>query len=740
MDFSFNDCRLEPRKQVRIRLRADLIIVPQTFEGRRLYVIKDPVSLSYFRFRAREHFLLGLMDGKNTLEDIQKTFESNFRPDRLSLEEVEVFAHHLVSEDLAYHDSPQTGRHIFEQRQQRDRQQRYQAFINFLCYPIPICDPDRWLSRLFPFLSWMYTPAFFTISFSLIMFAFFLVGVHFKEFRNQFPSAQEFFSFQNAMYLGLAWGGVKVIHEVAHGLTCKAYGGEVHEMGVLLFFLCPSFYCDVTDTWAEPNKWKRMAVGFAGIYAEWIIAALAIACWWNTLGGTFLHQLSLDLVIICGISTLLFNLNPLLRFDGYHILADWLELPNLRTYSDNLLQNLIFQVCLGIENFAPRQISPPRQFWLVLYSAVSFLYRWLVTAGILTSLYFFLKSLQMDAIGALMAVGIACILISRSLYQACRKIYQYGRESKVKTGRMIVTTAVLTALLVLSFLPLPISPIVRTGLIQLEPEANEKVFVPYSATLERSYVHDGLHIEKGQLLAVYRSLDLENQHSDAVCQSDLCQIQMSLCQSQLNRVIDAREQARLLVWLSSATAERLRFAHKAELYGQNIKRLELRAPRSGVVLEPPSIDDIGRLWAKDQEQPFCTIADSRCLQALVPVSPADYYLLQEDLRLESAIRVTIRVPGADGHTWTARLDSLPQSEAKEVPAQLTTRCGGPLVVKPTSRSNLLVPQTQQYLLVVKFLETDSFIYAGGLAQVKIHCQPRSVAWWLWRGVNSTFRP
>jgi putative peptide zinc metalloprotease protein len=737
MDSPYAEYHLERRKQVRIRLRPDLIILPQRFEGRTSYVVKDPVSLRYYRFQAREHFLLSLMNGRNTLEDIHKNFENYFRPERLSLEDVEAFARHLLTAGLAYHDWPKTGRQILAQRQRGCRQQRLQALVNFLCIPLPLCDPDRWLARLLPLLVWIFTPGFVFLSASFILSGFLLVAHHFQDFHNQLPSAQEFFTYQNAAYLGLAWAGVKMLHELGHGLTCKAFGGEVHEMGVLLLFLCPCFYCDVSDTWAQPNKWKRMAVGCAGIYVEWIIAALATFLWWHTDNGAFLHQLSLNLILVCGISTLVFNLNPLLRFDGYHMLADWLEIPNLRDCSDSLLRNLLLRFCLGIETVSQRRIPPLRQFWLVIYGAASFLYRWLITVGILSFLYSFLRPFHMDAIGAVLAVGIGCILISRSLYRTGEIIYQNGRGLKVKMGRVIVSSGLVAALLIACFLPLPISRIHRTGLVQLEPEATERVFVAFSATLERLYVHDGQHVEKGELLAEFRSLALENDQSDAQCQHDIFQIQTRSLQAQLSRAMDPREQARLQVRLSSASAEQFRFAHKTALCSQVIKRLQIRAPRIGIVMGPPSIDDIGRLWAKDQEQPFCTIGDLRLLRALVPVSPADYHLLQEDLRADPDLRVTIRVPGTEGQTWSGRLAALPESEAKDVPIQLTTRCGGPLAVKPASRTDMLVPQTQQYLLVVKFLETDPNIYAGGLAQVKIHCRPRSTAWWLWRAFNST---
>src|ERR1700730_12634882 len=136
---------LERRKEVKIRLRSDLEIAPQKYEGRTYYVVKDPVSMRYYRFKEQEHFLIGLMDGSYSLDDAQKEYEKRFRPERLTLEDLEGFAQQLLTAGLAHNESPQAGKQLFDRRKKRLRSEWMQALTNILYIKIPVYDPDRLL-------------------------------------------------------------------------------------------------------------------------------------------------------------------------------------------------------------------------------------------------------------------------------------------------------------------------------------------------------------------------------------------------------------------------------------------------------------------------------------------------------------------------------------------------------------------------------------------------------------------
>jgi putative peptide zinc metalloprotease protein len=301
---------LERRKSLRIRLRADLEIDAHKYEGRTFYVVKDPVSLRYYRLKDNEHFLLQFLDGKHTLEDAQKAYEKEYRPERLRLEDLEGFAQQLLTAGLALSDSPKAGKQLFERRGKRRRREFLQTFTNILYIKIPIFDPERILKWMLGYVGWIFSMWFFLLSVAFMLAAVLLVATHFQTFRSKLPSYHEFFSFKTAVYLWAALGVVKVIHEFGHGLSCKRFGGEVHEMGALLLCLSPALYCNVSDAWILPNKWHRIIISAAGIYVELVIAAAATFVWWYTPTQPFVHNLSLSLMIVCSVSTVVFNANP----------------------------------------------------------------------------------------------------------------------------------------------------------------------------------------------------------------------------------------------------------------------------------------------------------------------------------------------------------------------------------------------------------------------------------------------
>src|SRR6516225_903927 len=155
---------LERRKQVKLRVRTDLDIAPQKYEGRTYYVVKDPVSLRYYRFKDQEHFLIKLMDGEHTLDQAQKEFEKRFRPDRLTLEDLEQFGQQLLTAGLAQNESPNAGKQLFDRRKKRRRTEILQTLTNILYIKIPVFDPEKLLRRMVPYFRFMFTYWFLALS------------------------------------------------------------------------------------------------------------------------------------------------------------------------------------------------------------------------------------------------------------------------------------------------------------------------------------------------------------------------------------------------------------------------------------------------------------------------------------------------------------------------------------------------------------------------------------------------
>lgn len=731
---------LERRKQVRIRVRTDLSTSSTRYEGRTFYVIKDPVSLRYYRFKEQENFLLGLMDGTHTLDDAQKKFEERFRPERLTLEDLETFAQQLLTSGLVHNESPMSGKQLYERRFKRLRREWMMAYTNILYLKVPLIDPDRILNKMLPWCRFVFTTWFFLLSCLFCMSALLLVATHFDAFREKLPSFREFMTLKNVAFMWVALGITKVIHEFGHGLSCKVFGGEVHEMGALFLCLSPCLYCNVSDAWTLPNKWHRMIIGGAGIYVELVIAAAATFVWWNSASHPIIHNLTLSLMVVCSVSTVIFNGNPLMRFDGYYVLSDWLEIPNLREKSTRYVKALLGEFCLGIE--APKEpyMALWRRILFVTYAFTSYIYRWVITFGILMMVNSFLKPHKLAILGYFMGFMAVLGLFGMPTYRFIDNYRKRGRLPDMKSERVTITVIVAgILLLVFFFVPLPVSRVRTLGVVQLQPEAEVRVYVPpYGGDLLQIEVDEAKWVEKGEILAKFYNRDLDSQLKDAEAQCEILKEQIKSLRDQAFKAVDPAQRGAIEAKLVQAEGDRNAAEAKIKPLRDQIDNLTLRAPSAGVVMGLPDVDEIGKFWDREQDRPFCKIGNPDKLRVLVPVPPLDYRLLKEDLQVDKNLAVTIRVQGRSSMTWQGRITMMQEAEAKTIPAHLAAQHGGPIPTTPSSTPGVYAPQSQQYLVGIDLLDPDQAICPGTMAQVKIHCRWRSCAWWLWRTISSIF--
>ena len=313
------------------------------------YVIKDPLALKYFRFKIEEYFLLQQFDGKQTLQDVKKAFERKYRPQTISIEDLTRFVAQLHEAGIIQIDSAEQAK-VLIRRRKKNRWRKVWSFLaNILFIKIPIIDPERLLTGMYPYFRWIFTPDFITVSVDVdARWPSPWSSASWKTFYAKLPDFQSFFNWWTIFSFWVCLAIVKIIHEFGHGLTAKHFGGEVHEMGILFLVLTPALYCDVTDSWLLPNKWKRIWISAAGIYVECFLASIATFVWWYSEPG-LLNSLAMATMFICSVNTILFNANPLLRYDGYYVMADWLEIPNLRIKSTQFFAYLIQEKVLGLE-------------------------------------------------------------------------------------------------------------------------------------------------------------------------------------------------------------------------------------------------------------------------------------------------------------------------------------------------------------------------------------------------------
>ena len=500
-------------------------------------------------------------------------------------------------------------------------------------------------------------------------------------FRSKLPEFHQFFSIHNAFLLAVVLGVTKVMHEFGHGLSCKHFGGECHEMGVMILVLTPCLYCNVSDSWMLPSKWHRAAIGAAGIYVEVVLASICTFLWWFSEPGLF-HNLCLNVMFISSVSTIIFNANPLLRYDGYYILADLMEIPNLRQKATHDPQPQAGRVVPGhgtarrpLPAAAEPDVLRPvlgRRRGLSLGGGVFDLLVPLQTVPVVRS------EDHRPGRGADVAVGVV-----RHAALSSGQVLLRAREDRTSEEAAISTPAWACwrpCCWRCSFVPLPHSVICT---LEIQARDAQPVYVDVAGKLVSLDVKPGQQVAAGQQLAQLRSIDID---------LEIAKLEGSVNEYQhAAREPDAAERSR-----SAAPPPRFRRSkRRSKTVEDQLKektrdqeRLRLVAPAAGTVLPPPLTP---RREDADEKLPtwsgtplgsartsarylepgvlFCQVGDPKRLEAVLVVDQADRNLIREGQSVD------IKLEGFPSTTLHSKIAEIAESELKVTPAAALDQVG-----------------------------------------------------------------
>jgi multidrug resistance efflux pump len=349
------------------RFRGDLATSQQATAEGVVFVLKDPVADRFYRLPEEAHFIASQLDGETPLEVVRRRTEEKFGAP-LPPQELNGFISSLNAAGLLDTDKNGGG---------KSRRKRVQGSPLYL--RIRFFDPDKLFNFLVGKVRLFFTPTFLVFSGVIILWAFGVAVANWEEAVRDFSRLTRYSAIPLIVAVVFL---VVTAHEFAHGLTCKHFGGEVHELGFFLIYLQPALYCNVSDAWLFPEKSKRLWVAFAGPYFELFLWGLATLVWRLSDVETGINYLALIVMVTSGIKTL-FNFNPLIKLDGYYLLSDWLEIPNLRKkgfacFSDGL-KKLFGGKAPRLEQLSPRDrriclayglIAGIGSFWLLGYAIV----------------------------------------------------------------------------------------------------------------------------------------------------------------------------------------------------------------------------------------------------------------------------------------------------------------------------------------------------------------------------------
>jgi len=719
-----------------LRMRPDLMVRPLVVLGRRNWGIKDPVSLAYFRLRDEEFAVLEMLDGQASSHEIIERFNRRFAPRRLGPEQLQAFLARLHADGLVVADTVGQGAQLLARDQKQRRRKLLSTVSNSLAIRFPGIDPTPFLSRLEPATRWMFSPLAMCGGLALMVSALVLVATHFVELQAKLPGLASFFTPRSAFLMVLALSATKVLHELGHALVCRRYGGECHEMGVMLLVFAPCLYCNVSDTWMFRSRFRRIAVAAAGMWVEGVLASLATFLWWFSEPG-LVNSLALDVMIVCSVSTLLFNGNPLLRYDGYYILSDLVDIPNLAEKSTNEFRAVAARVCLGLPVRRDRDTSPPRQAFLLAYAVASTIYRWALAVVLLWFCYRALKPFGLERLAELLAVGTLAGMIVSPVMRGVRFARSPAAQTRVRRGRLLVTLVALAVVIVaLAALPLPMR--VRAPIV-IEPLDAQRVYVSEPGVL-KSTTHAGEVVAKDQTLATLASDAVEIEIAKLTGERDQQRLHLQNLERRRGRDSAAAAQIPSAKEALAGLDERLRARTEDQA------RLTLKAPVSGTVLPPQwkSVNTSGKQLGDWDGTPlvdrnlgssletgtlFCLIGDPRRVEAVAIVDQADVE------RIRIGQRAEIKLDESAGDTVWATVTDIAEIDLAVAPRQLVY--GGELPVKK-DESGEARPLVESYQVKLQLDETDQPPLLGARGRVRIFAAPESALARLGRWLRGTF--
>jgi len=724
------------QRPIPLQMRNDLRIERIEYRGLGSYVIKDPVGLKYHRLQYEQFRVLELLDGMRSLENIRDDLAREFPMLTFGLIDVQNLIADLHEKGLLQSNRPGQGESLVKIKRKRRKDKIKGAFKSLLYVRLPGWDPERTLQWLYPRTRWLFHPWVVWICISLVCSSLLLITVQFNAFRSQLPEFQQFFGWPNLIYLWMTLGIAKIIHEFGHGLSCKHYGGECHEMGVMLLVFSPCLYCDVTDSWMLKNKWKRFTIGGAGMYIETIISAIAVFVWWQT-GPGMLHHLCLNLFFVTTITTVIFNANPLMRFDGYYMLSDFLEIPNLRPKADKYLRDSFAWYCLGIESRPDPFMPETGRVWFLLFAVAAAVYRWVILFGITIFLYTVLKPYGLQSIGIAMAVvSIGGILFS--MLMNCYRIISAPRIDPLSVPKISITVTILIFLTVGALLiPLPLH--VESAFL-LEPHNVSHVATVTSGRLAQFDVKPGQRVSEGDLLA-----HLENENKeDQLRALELEEWKLRIHCRTLSSMNDLTAEELALKRLD-AVREQLQ-----DFRGQ-MEALTVVAPISGTVVAParipePKLDlsahrlntwngtpldakNIGSFLEEGTQ--LLSIAPDDTLDATLLIDQGDRNDLQEKQEVE------IKFEHLPHQTFVGTIREISDQNLEFAPTALSNKAGGelPTVTDAQGRERLA---DGVYQATVHISKNAHLLLPGMRGRARFVVDRRSAGEWIWRYLRRTF--
>ena len=692
------------------RLRSHAQIHRHRYRGQTWFILQDRSSERFHRFSPAGYFVIGLMDGRRTVQEIWDAAAARLGDDAPTQDEMIHLLSQLHAADVLQCEVPPDTVELLRRHEKQQRRKWQSQLLSLFAWRLPVLDPERFLVGALPAVRPLVGWPGAILWLLVVGPALVLAAVHWPDLTHGIMD--RLLAQQNLAVLWILFPLLKILHEFGHAFAAKALGGEVHDMGITLLVLTPVPYVDASSSWAFRSKWQRIAVGAAGMAVELFVAAIALYVWLAAQPGA-IRTVAYNAVLISGISTLFFNANPLVRFDGYYILADFLEIPNLRQRSNAFFGFLCERYLFGRREAEPPPATPGERAWFVGYGIAAAAYRVFIAVAILL----FIAG-QFLGIGLLVAALGALTWAVIPLAKAVAFLFANPRIRKVRARALAVSALIVAVVVwVLVFVPVPLRTRAE-GIIWIPDEAFVRPAT--EGFVERVVARPGDRVRRGDVLFVC---------TDPVLSAKVRELEARL------RELEARyrEQAIGKDRVKAAILEEER-RYVLETLANTRRRLSdlvIRAGADGTFVAPLAPDLPGRFVRKGEV--LAHVVDLAKVTVRTMVGQDEIDLLHHRTQ-----RIHVRLAERLAEPFAITLSRVVPGATEQLPSPaLGSQGGGQIAVDPVDTKG--VRAVQRYFQVDLEMPTPSgLLNVGGRAYVRFDHGREPLAFQWYRSLRQLF--
>ena len=681
------------------KLRKDLLISEYTeWTGGKTVVLKDPISAKYYRLSTFEYQFLRTLDGTRDLEAAQERFRElgNY----CSLQEARSIVQKASNYGLILGTKVGTAEYQKQLRERHEETRKLKRFSSVYFLFIPIVNPDKFLERtlwIFKLIAGKWTIGAAAL---LLPGALYLLLSGIPKIQREYLY---FFNWENLIYLWITIALTKLVHEFSHAYSAKSFGLHVPQMGIAFLIFFPCLYCNTTDAWQLADRRQRIVISAAGILAEAILAIGATYVWYYSKPG-MTNSLAFYLMAVSFVSTVFFNGNPLMKFDGYFMLTDVLQVPNLMQKSLGYLRYLFMNRVLGLDNIPTTATDQRDRLLFASYGISAFVYRIFLYTGIVAGVYYrFDKTL-----GIVLAITAFAVFVIRPLLRGMKSLYGKRTEMKINPIGALICAAILALVLVPMLIPLSTKSVYPC---YVESAQIQKLTVPFQTSVAEVFIKQGSAVRAGETLFTLDATELE----------------LSLTQKRIELDIVRKE------------LEILRLDHKGmgkaptkeiELFQirDEITRIQedltvaqggITAPFDGVVTGLDYRMQVGFKPGKGTVVGEVQSPQDRLVRALVPEQDREKVRLGQD--------VEIWLPVGTGMILCRKINTIRSYNERNLEdSPFSSRLGGELATEVRDSTQQDVPLEAQYICTMKLEEADRFVRLGMTGRMVVPSPPQSI--------------